>query len=103
MPIKDRENSQELATGVWLFYERSSAHPVEYAITLRIRRDGRWQTIHLFDNSHAVDEHHEHHYVGDCKQAPIVSRGSTNLAMAAAMTKLRTRWSDILRAWEKTL
>jgi hypothetical protein len=102
VPIKDRERYWPLAAGVRLYYQRSSAHPVEYAITLRVLRDGRWQTIHLFDNSHGVEQHHEHRYVGSCKQAPVVSHGAVNTAMNAAMEKLHTIWPEIVDAWERT-
>lgn len=102
MAIKDRWELRPLADDVAIGYARSSAHPLEYAITLRVRRDGRWQTIYLFDNSHAVDEHHEHGYVGDAKQPPRVVHGTTNDVMAAAMTMLRARWPEILEDWEST-
>jgi hypothetical protein len=101
VPIKDREKTWELADDVRLFYRRSSAHPVEYAITLRVLRTGRWRTIHLFDNSHAVEEHHEHRYVGSCKQAPLVRDGDVNAAMARAMKVLFTTWQEILDTWER--
>lgn len=40
--------------------ERSSTHPVEYAITLIVQRDGAWHAVRVFDNAHDPDEHHEH-------------------------------------------
>lgn len=98
----DRERFWDLADGVRAFYQRTSAHPVEYAITLRILRGGRWRTIHLFDNAHGVDEHHEHSYVGSCKQAPVVCDCDANAAMAAALETLFTMWPQILDAWEQT-
>jgi hypothetical protein len=102
VPIKDRETVRRLADCVMAVYARSSAHPVEYAITLRVHRDGAWRTIHLFDNAHAVDEHHEHRYVGDCKQPSRIIGGTTNAVMAAAMRKLRASWREILKTWEQT-
>jgi hypothetical protein len=73
---------------------------VKYAITLRVLRGGRWRTIHLFDNAHAVEEHHEHRYVGSRKQPPLVRECETNMAMAAALERLFTMWPQILDAWE---
>lgn len=102
MPIKDRARYWPLADGVRVYYQRSSAHPVEYAITLRVLHSGRWQTIRLFDNSHAVEEHHEHRYVGSCKQPPSVHDGDVNTAMARAMKVLFTTWQEILDSWEQT-
>jgi len=100
VPTLDRENVRKLADDVAIYYARSSAHPIQCAITLRIFRDGTWRTIHLFDNSHAVEEHHEHHYVGHCKQAPHVRHGATNDLMAAAIAELRARWRELVRTWE---
>jgi hypothetical protein len=101
VPIKDRETAWELAHDVFAFYRRSSVHPVEYAIRLEVLRDDAWCTIHLFDNAHAVEEHHEHRYVGSCKQPPVITDGDVNIAMAVAMKKLLTRWTEILDAWER--
>ncbi|MFL5817528.1 MAG: hypothetical protein ACJ76L_07995 [Conexibacter sp.] len=102
MPIMDRERFWDLDDGVRAFYQRTSTYPVEYAITLRVLRDGRWRTIHLFDNAHGVDEHHEHSYVDSCKQPPLVRDCDTNTAMAVALETLFTTWPQILDTWEHT-
>ena len=81
---KDRTRRRELARDVQIIVER----------------DGAWQTVRTFDNAHAIDEHHEHRYMGSDKQAPIVSYGPPNDAMHAAEIKLLTSWSDIVRSWE---
>jgi hypothetical protein len=99
---KDRTRRRELARDVQIVVERSSTHPVEYAIVLLVERDGAWHTVRTFDNAHAPDEHHEHRYVGSDKQPPIVSHGPPNGAMHAAEIKLLTSWSDIVRSWEST-
>jgi len=80
--------------------ERSSEHPVEYAIVLLVLRDGRWRTARTFDNAHGPSEHHEHAYVGPEKQSPIVTHGSVNDAMHAAELKLLREWRDIVQGWE---
>jgi hypothetical protein len=100
--IMDRERAWKLADDVRVHYQRTSAHPIEYAITLRVLRDGRWRTIHLFDNAHAVDEHHEHRYVDSSKQAPVVRVADVNTAMATALETLFTSWRDIVQDWEHT-
>jgi hypothetical protein len=82
--------------------ERSSTHPVEYAIVLLVERGGVWHTVRTFDNAHTADEHHEHHYVGSEKQPPILTHGPSNEAMRAAEIKLLEGWSDIVRSWEST-
>jgi hypothetical protein len=99
---KDPIWRHRLAPDVLVVIERSSAHPVEYAIMLLVEREGAWHTIRLFDNAHDPAEHHEHRYVGSEKQAPIVTRGSVNDAMHAAEVKLRGDWFDIVRSWENT-
>lgn len=99
---KDRIRRYRLAPDVRVVIERSSAHPVEYAIMLLVEREGEWRTVRLFDNAHDPAEHHEHRYVGSEKQAPIVTRGSVNDAMHAAEVKLRRGWFDIVRSWENT-
>jgi hypothetical protein len=99
---KDRQREMFLARGVLVVIQRSSAHPVEYAIMLLIERDGEWHTVRTFDNAHAPEEHHEHRYVGSEKQEPIVTHGPVNDAMHAAEVKLREGWFDIVRSWENT-
>ncbi len=89
-----------LAPGVLIVTERSSAHPVEYAIVLLVQRDNTWHTVRAFDNAHDPEEHHEHRYVGSEKQDPIVVKGPVNEAMHAAETKLEAGWSDIIRVGE---
>jgi hypothetical protein len=73
---KDRTLELFLAADVLVVTQRSSAHPVGYAIVLLVERDGVWHTVRTFDNAHAPDEHHEHRYVGSEKQAPIVTHDS---------------------------
>ncbi len=99
---KDRIRRYRLAPDVRVVIQRSSAHPVEYALMLLVERDGQWHTVRTFDNAHAPAEHHEHHYIGSQKQEPIVTGGSVNDAMHAAEVKIRAGWSDIVRSWENT-
>lgn len=99
---KDRLRELLLALDVLVVVQRSSVHPVEYAILLLVERDGKWHTVRTFDNAHAPEEHHEHRYVGSEKQDPIVRHGPVNEAMNAAEVKLIDGWSDIVRSWEKT-
>ena len=99
---KDRTRRYRLAPDVLVEIQRSSTHPVEYAIMLLVEREREWHTVRLFDNAHDSNEHHEHRYVGSEKQEPIVTRGSVNDAMHAAEVKLRGGWFDIVRNWENT-
>jgi hypothetical protein len=99
---KDRIRELLLATDVLVVIQRSSAHPIEYAIILLVERNGTWHTVRTFDNAHAPEEHHEHRYVGSEKQAPVITHGPVNDAMQAVEIKLRGGWSDILRSWENT-
>jgi len=99
---KDRTRELFLAAGVLVVIQRSSTHPVEYAIMLLVERDGVWHTVRTFDNAHAPEEHHEHRYVGFEKQAPKITHGPVNDAMHAVEVKLRGGWSDIVRSWENT-
>jgi hypothetical protein len=99
---KDRIRELLLATDVLVVIQRSSAHPIEYAIILLVERNGTWHTVRTFDNAHAPEEHHEHRYVGSEKQDPVITHGPVNDAMHAVEIKLRGGWSDILRSWENT-
>jgi hypothetical protein len=99
---KDRSRRRRVAHDVRIVVERSSVHPVEYAIVLLAERDGAWHTVRTFDNAHATDEHHEHRYLGSEKQSPIVAYGPPNGAMRAAEIKLLDSWRDIVRSWEST-
>jgi hypothetical protein len=99
---KDRIWQRPLAPGVVMVVERSSTHPVEYAIVLLVQRDGVWHTVRTFDNAHNPEEHHEHRYVGSEKQDPIVVHGPVNEAMHAVEVKLRKGYSDMIHSWEST-
>src|ERR1700756_4463362 len=99
---KDRSRRRRVAEGVRMVVERSSAHPVRYAIMLVVERDGVWRTVCTFDNAHAPEEHHEHRYVGDEKQEPVVTHGPVNDAMHTAEVKLLADWFDIVSEWEST-
>lgn len=61
---KDRRRRIRLANDAFLVIERSSAHPVEYAMVLLVEQGGDWHTVRTFDNAHHPEEHHEHRYVG---------------------------------------
>ena len=98
---KDRVRSLFLAPDVQIRVERSSAHPVEYAIILIVYRDGRWCPVRTFDNAHSREEHHEHRYVGAEKQPPTVTHGPVNEAMHAAEEALLANWGAIVREWEQ--
>jgi len=89
---------------VRIVHSRSSARPIEYAVTLRVHRGDRYRTIHLFDNAHDESEHHEHRYIGFEKQQPpsAVWRGPWRAAMATAVVKLKVEWADILDDWERS-
>jgi hypothetical protein len=97
---KDRRRRKRLAKDVRMLIERSSSHPVEYAITLIARREGVWHSVRVFDNAHQPEEHHEHIYIGGEKQPPIVTHGPVNEAMRAAEIKLVRGFSDIVDAWD---
>jgi hypothetical protein len=87
---------------VLVVVQRSSVHPVEYAIMLLVERDVAWYTVRTFDNAHDPTEHHEHRYIGSEKQEPIITQGSVNDAMHTAEAKIRGGWFDIVRSWEST-
>ena len=99
---KDRTRRRFVARDVQIVTERSSAHPVRYAIILLVLREGAWHTVRTFDNAHDPQEHHEHPYTGAEKQPPTVTHGSVNEAMHAAEVKLMGGWSDIVYEWERT-
>ncbi len=99
---KDRTWRRRLASNLVMVVERSSSHPVEYAIVLLLERGGTLHTVRMFDNAHGPTEHHEHRYIGAEKQEPIVTYGPINDAMQAAEVKLRGGWRDIVRSWEST-
>lgn len=99
---KDREIVFSLSADAMIRFERSSEHPVTYAIMLLVHRDGAWHTVRTFDNAHDVQEHHEHGYHGNTKQPPTITHGDVNTAMNNALVKLRTKWADIVAEWEVT-
>jgi hypothetical protein len=100
---KDRSRRRRVARDVRIVVERSSTHPVEYAIMLLVEHEGAWHTVRTFDNAHSPEEHHEHRYVGSEKQDPIITHSSLNEAMSAAEIKLLESWSDIVLSWKASL
>lgn len=99
---KDRSREERPGRDVRIRITRSSTHPVEYAVVLLARRDGRWHTVRVFDNAHDPEEHHEHRYFGEEKQPPTVTHGPVNEALHAAILVCRASWADIVREWEST-
>lgn len=81
---------------------RSSQHPIRYAILLTALLDGKWQTIRTFANAHEVEEHHEHRYAGDEKQAPVTTTGPVNEAMAMAEAAILANWPSMVDDWKQT-
>lgn len=96
--MKDRQWEQILGPEVTIVARQSSTYPYEYAISLRYRG----QTIRLFDNSHAVAEHHEHRYIGDQKQPPTITHGDVNTAFANAIAQLLANWRVYVEEWKGT-
>lgn len=98
----EREVLLEVEPDVQVRYIRSEAPPpVSYAVTLEVEVEGDWATVRLWDNSHALDEHHEHPYTREGgKQEPLVHEfASANQAMAAAIGKAKRNASEIVREW----
>jgi hypothetical protein len=62
-----------------------------------------WETVRLWDNADAIDEHHEHRYTRtDGKQAPtILGFDSVNEAMAAALDKAKAEAPEMVRQWQR--
>jgi hypothetical protein len=96
-----REVFIDITAGVRIRYGRSERLPFRYAIVLEARIDDAWTTIHLWDNAHEAEEHHEHEYTrSEGKLVPLVHAfSSTNEAMAAAMTRAARDWRTILENW----
>jgi hypothetical protein len=101
---KDRHYERDVRPGdVRIVVERSSEHPVEYAIMLLVYRETKWHTVRTFDNAHDLEEHHEHRYCGITKQDPVIRTGcTTNVAMADAIGSLLKSWPSIVESWERT-
>lgn len=87
-------------------YGRSAPPPpFRYAVTLELREGEEWSTVRLWDNTHSVDEHHEHGYTrSGGKQPPAVLRlESVNDAMAAAIRRATSEWRAIVNEWRASL
>jgi len=57
-----REIFIDITAYVRIRYGRSERLPFRYAVVLEARIEDIWTTIHLWDNAHGVEEHHEHEY-----------------------------------------
>jgi hypothetical protein len=66
--------------------------------------EGVWQTVRLWDNADAVNEHHVHEYTrSEGKQEPVIREfKSINEAMAVANFEARKRTKEIVRQWRKS-
>lgn len=100
---KDRSWDRPLNRQTRILVTRSSIHPITYAITLLTEHAGKEHAVRTYDNAHAVDEHHAHRYIGDQKQAPIITTGEVNDAMASAIADLLTNWGSYVEDWKNTL
>jgi len=96
-----REVFVDIEPDIRIRYGRSERPPIRYAIVLETHVDGDWTAIHLWDNAHRPDEHHEHEYTrSEGKRDPHVHVfDSVNHAMAAAMTRAAQDWKTILDNW----
>lgn len=48
------------------------------------------------------EEHHEHHYIGDEKQPPIVTYGPVNAAMSTALNRIVRSWQSMAERWDES-
>lgn len=83
--------------------ERSSAHPMTYAITLVTTWRGKRHAVRTFDNAHMAYEHHEHRYIGVEKQCPDMTTGDANEAMHRAISNIKRHWRDYVAEWKGTV
>jgi hypothetical protein len=91
--------------GIRIRFRRSEPPPpVSYAITLESFEGGEWATVRLWDNSDAVDEHHEHEHTrtGGKQVATILDFDFPNVAMAAAIRKAKREALEIVRQWRES-
>ena len=78
-----------------------SAWSRRYSVVLRAYRQGVWHPVKVFDNSHGERQHHEHSYLGEVKQDPIVTDGTPNEALGRALQKVKDNWRMDVDAWEE--
>lgn len=100
-----REIFIDIEPDVRVRYCRSAPPPpFRYAVVLEILVEGEWTAIRLWDNAHALDEHHEHEYTRreGKKQPTLLKFASTNDAMASGIHKATAEWRAIVRQWERT-
>jgi hypothetical protein len=96
-----REIFIDINAEVRIRYGRSERIPIRYAIMLETRVEDEWTAIHLWDNAHDADEHHEHEYTRSVGKGDpdVYTFRSINDAMAAAMTRAGQDWQAILDTW----
>jgi hypothetical protein len=80
---------------------RGRVAPMEYAVMLQVRIEGRMRTIRLFDNAHGSNEMHE--YTGAEKQPaePFLADQPPNEAMPATIEYLENNWEEVLYSWKR--
>lgn len=91
--------------GLRIRYRRSEAPPpYRYAIALEWKEADDWHTVRLWDNADGVDVHHEHAYTrSGGKQPPILLPfGSPNEAIAAAISRARSKPEEVVEQWRSS-
>lgn len=98
----DREVFIDIEPDIRVRYCRTHHPPIRYAVTLEVLSPSGWETAQLWDNAHAVDEHHEHEYTRRDGKRPavILLFDSVSEAMSAAIRKATDEWRTIIERWK---
>jgi hypothetical protein len=71
-----------------------------YTVLLRVRREGDWHEVRVWDNTHGDNEMHR--YTRSCGKQPAVvfDRGSFAEGYRAAYADARASFEEIVDGWE---
>lgn len=73
-----------------------------FTVLLRVRREGHWHEVRVWDNAHGRNEMHRYTRSGGKQPGVIFDRGSSAVGYRAAYADARANFEEIVDGWERS-